>query len=93
MILHTLWAWRKNEEGPELVEAWDAVSVDNCPEGFEAACKKALDAMGDDISEAGHRYVDIDVDYDAISELFWTTPVVSSSVVASDNVERGGSDS
>lgn len=82
MILHTLWAWRKNEEGPELLEAWDEVTRDNWPEGFKEACQKALDAMEADIGEAGHRYVDIDVDYDTISALFWETPTVAGEVVA-----------
>lgn len=75
MKIHTLWAWRKSEEGPELLVAWDAVAVDNWREGWENACRGALTMLGDDISDLGHRYVDIEVDYEKIEHLFYPTDI------------------
>lgn len=36
--------------------------------------------MGDDISEAGTRFINIDVDYDCLSALFWDTPQVKGEI-------------
>ncbi len=70
MKLLTLWATRKDFEGhvPELLVAWDEHCVDNFPEGFEADCKKALDAMGDDLAE--YRRINIYVPEEAIRHAF-----------------------
>lgn len=75
MIVHTLWAWRKREEGPELLEAWDEVAVESNREGWQEAINVALKSLEDDISELGYRLVDISVDYDQIMAMFWANEI------------------
>jgi hypothetical protein len=63
MKVRSLWITRKGAEGydemPELLVAWDEISIDENPEGFEQSCKQALESVGSDVDEI--RYLDIDV--------------------------------
>lgn len=70
MLIHTCWAWRKHEDGPELLEAWDEYTVEQNYEGWQAACQKAIASLGNDISSLGVRYIDLRVDGDAVEEAF-----------------------
>ncbi len=33
MVIKTLWGWRKSEDTPELMQAWDEYTVDDAPSG------------------------------------------------------------
>jgi len=37
MVIHTFWGWRKGENSPELLVAWDDFTYDGWPEGYEEA--------------------------------------------------------
>lgn len=71
-VVRSLWITRKSIDAgfhpPELVEAWDEWSIDENPEGWQEACKRALDAVGSDLS--AHRYIDIRVSGDALASTF-----------------------
>lgn len=69
ITVKTLWGWRKSEDSPELMEAWDAFSVDGYQDGWEEACQKAIASWGDDLY--AHRYIDIEVDADQVMQTFW----------------------
>jgi hypothetical protein len=47
--LYALFALRKGEDIPELLEAWDEYSVDGNWDGWEAARTKALASIGDEL--------------------------------------------
>jgi hypothetical protein len=70
--IRTLWITRKSIDGgfhpPELVQGWDEWSIDENIDGWQGACKDALDAVGPDL--AAHRYVDILVDGDDLAAAF-----------------------
>lgn len=81
IAIKTLWGWRKSEEEPELLEAWDEyTAVEVNPRGWEEACKRALLACGDDLY--AHRYIDMLVDFDAILAAFGTPEVEADVEVA-----------
>jgi hypothetical protein len=69
--IKTLFAWRKGEDSPELLLAWDEYDVDGNYAGWADAKAAALAAMGNDISEFGHRCIDIYVDADKVAEMFY----------------------
>lgn len=75
MLIKSLWAWRKNEDSPELLLAWDEFSVDENFDGWQNECRTALDSMKSDISDLGYRYLDLRVDASAIEECFYTNEV------------------
>ena len=77
MLIHTLWFWRKNEDGPELLEAWDEYAIDENWEGWQAACAKALDSVKSDISSLGYRYIDLRVNGDLIEEAFYANEIAA----------------
>lgn len=56
MEIQTLWVMRKGADNPEILEAWDEYEVEENPEGFREACKRALEAVGEDVET---RYVTI----------------------------------
>ncbi len=70
--IRSLWITRKSIDSgfhpPELVEAWDEWSIDENPDGWQEACKRALDAVGSDLSS--HRYIDLRVSGDALDSAF-----------------------
>lgn len=68
LSINTLWGWRKGADGPELMVAWDELSVDENLEGFNASCNDAIDSWGDDMQS--HRYATITVPYDEIVALW-----------------------
>ena len=78
MLVKSLWFWRKNEDSPEMIQAWDEFSVDDNFDGWQDACRKALDSVRPDMSDLGYRYVDISVDLDKISEMFWANEIKGS---------------
>lgn len=76
MLIHTLWFWRKTEEGPELLLAWDGYSVDQNVKGWEALCAAKLDEVRPEMSGLGYRYIDIEVKGDdAIETAFYPKEV------------------
>ncbi len=68
MVIKTLWGWRKSEDTPELMQAWDEYTVDNWPEGWTEACEKARASWGDDLYS--HREIDLVVNLDSILQAF-----------------------
>jgi hypothetical protein len=70
--IRTLWITRKSIDGgfhpPELVQGWDEWSIDENPQGWQEACKEALDAIGSDLS--AHRYIDISLNGEALAGAF-----------------------
>ena len=68
LVVKTLWGWRKSEDSPELMEAWDEWSVDGYREGWQEACEKAIKSWGDDLY--AHRYIDLRVSVDQITRYF-----------------------
>lgn len=89
MIVRGLWVTRKYDTNapPELLEAWDEVSIDENLEGFNEACKKALDAVGDDVDE--FRYIDMEVPTSAVRQAF--QPEVVESTISYREGIAGGS--
>ncbi len=77
ITVKTLWGWRKNEDNPELMEAWDEYTIDSYPEGFTEACEKAIASWGDDLY--AHRYIDLHIDLEEISATF-DPPVINAKV-------------
>lgn len=73
VMMVTVWAWRKSEETPELVVAWDELDVDLNPAGFQEERARALDAMKDDLY--AWREVRVKISYDDILAAFGTTTV------------------
>lgn len=53
---------------PELVAAWDGWSIEENFEGWQQACKTALESIGDDIG--AFRYVNVKIPGDDVEELF-----------------------
>lgn len=70
MKIHTLWGWRKNEDTPELMVAWDEISVDGWHEGFDEAIKHEIECWGSDLY--AHRFIDLEVDLDEVAKAFQT---------------------
>lgn len=75
MIVKSLWFWRKGEDSPEMLTAWDEFTVDENWEGWQADCAKHLDAVRPDMSDLGYRYVDIRVDAETIEQMFYTNEI------------------
>lgn len=76
MIIETLWIKRKyGNTPPELVAAWDEFSIDENPQGWQDACTKALDSIGDDLAE--HRYIQIRANVSSV----WAVPTVEGEIV------------
>jgi hypothetical protein len=48
MQIKSLWALRKGYEAPELLVAWDEISIDENWDGFQEDVKRAIDAIGED---------------------------------------------
>ena len=75
MDIATLWIKRKGGEdsAPELIVAWDEYSIEENWEGWVAACKKELDAIGDDV--AAKRFLNLKVNGGTIDDFFteWKT--------------------
>jgi hypothetical protein len=74
MIVQSLWITRKSDPPgmlPEMIEAWDELSIDENREGYEEACVKALAAVGDDVAE--FRYLNFEVPGKALLEAFRPT--------------------
>src|SRR4051812_4926221 len=62
MIVESLWITRRPESGftaPELLVAWDEVSLDENMEGYQEECEKALAACKSDVDQV--RYIQINV--------------------------------
>lgn len=66
--LHTLWIWRKEEDGPGLAVAWDDYDVTENPDGYEAAKKQALQEVGGEVWQ--WRDIVIRVDFERIEQSF-----------------------
>lgn len=66
----TLWIKRKGfEDGPaELLVAWDGYSIEGNWEGWAAACKRELDAVGEDC--AAKRFINLRVNDSEIEDKF-----------------------
>jgi hypothetical protein len=86
----TLWATRKSIDAgmypPEMIQAWDEFSIEENAEGWFSACKKALDAFGDDLDQ--YRYITLRVAESVIDEAFFhTISAVTSARVSGPNGE------
>src|ERR1035437_5005065 len=77
--IKTLWGWRKGEQTPELMQAWDEYSVDSNFDGWEDACATSIASWGDDLD--AHRYIDLNVDLIAIEAAF-DSPRIDAEVCA-----------
>ena len=73
ITIKTLWGWRKNEDFPELMQAWDYYSVDQNYEGWTEACEKAIASWGNDLH--AHRYIDLNVPDQQVMETFWPADI------------------
>lgn len=67
-------------ESLELLTAWDDISIDENPTGYQADLDRALRSVGDDV--LNHAIVTIDVDSDKILEIVNKRGVVPGTVVA-----------
>ena len=75
MKLHTIWVSHDGSwDGAWLKSAWDEYSIEENPEGFDAAVKEAADG------NHTHRVIVVDAS-DAALEEAWRGPVVGGSVV------------
>jgi hypothetical protein len=70
MKVLTLWGVRRGFEAemPELMEAWDEVSIDNWAEGWDEACDKARQSWGDDL--VAWRVIELEVPSTAVLAAF-----------------------
>lgn len=89
MDISTLWIKRKGcEDSPaELVVAWDEYSIEENWDGWASACKKALDAIGDDLSS--RRFLNLKVNENVIEDHFteWKTVHVTGVAAKEDPAE------
>jgi hypothetical protein len=83
MDLHILFIQRKEDYAeqyaPEALVVWDEHSLDENPEGFEDACKKAIADVGNELWAS--KVVRIRVDGNKIRKLLVGTPVVDGNIV------------
>jgi hypothetical protein len=82
MIIETFWGWRKGEDSPELLVAWDEYTVDGYPEGYEAAVEEALKGAGDEMVEV--RRIQLSVNYTQITSQF-EVPTLHAKVVKEES--------
>lgn len=68
--LRTVWFWRKMEDGPEMLMAWDEYTVDQNPEGYAKAWQEAYDAAKSDDSGFGVRHIDIRIPWAPVENAF-----------------------
>lgn len=71
ITLHTVWikrAFNDDDDLPELITAWDDLSVDENREGWEEHVKKELEKVGKDLKEV--RHIRIEVPTEKIKEVF-----------------------
>lgn len=68
--IRTLWFWRKDEDGPELLTAWDEWSVDGNYEGWRRDCEQSFAAVESDDAGTGPRELIFRFDYDRVEEAF-----------------------
>lgn len=78
MIIETFWGWRKGEDSPELLVAWDEFTVDGYPDGYEKAVKESLEGAGDEMIEV--RRISLSVKEGLITSQF-TVPTIPAEVV------------
>lgn len=68
--IHTLWFWRKGEDGPELLTAWDEWSVDGNYQGWKEDCERRFAEVASDDSGHGPREVTFSFDYSKVEQAF-----------------------
>lgn len=68
IVIKTLWGLRRNEETPELMEAWDEFSVDENFPGWNDACEAAISSWGSHLY--AHRYIDLLINVDQVTTHF-----------------------
>ena len=74
MRIYTVWITRRegpdgeHTSAPELVEAWDEDSVEENPRGWNRACDRATESIGDDLYDS--RIIILTVVRDDIEALF-----------------------
>lgn len=73
--LRTLWFWRKGEDGPELLTAWDEWSVDGNFEGWVEDCERHFETVASDDSGYGPREIIFKFDFSKIEEAFWPSEI------------------
>lgn len=75
MNIKTLWATRVSDPGgpPELLAAWDEISMEDNLDGANGDFRLALSKMGDDLDE--FRYVEISIPSDLLSAVFEPTHI------------------
>lgn len=66
--IHCQFGWHPDEDHPELLAAWDDFDVDHNPEGFEQACRVALDRR--EIPDRYARRARLLVNWDEIEKLY-----------------------
>lgn len=74
----TLWFWRKGEDGPEMLTAWDTWAVDGNPEGWKEDCERRYAEVASDDAGSGPREINLLVNYDAIAAAFYPVDVEAS---------------
>lgn len=74
----SLWFWRKGEDGPEMLTAWDTWTVDGNQEGWTEECKRVYEEVASDDSGGGPREINFLVDYEAITAAFYPTDIEAS---------------
>lgn len=85
--IKTAWFWRKQEEGPELLEAWDEFTVDSNPDGWREAVDAAYAAVESDDSGHGIRYIDVKINYGVVERAFWPVEVEGQALSFQDKAE------
>ena len=71
----SVWFWRKGEDGPELLTAWDEYSVEQNEEGFAAEVKRVWELVKDDDAGGGPRHINITFPWEPIERAFWPAEV------------------
>lgn len=85
----TVWFWRKGEDSPELLVAWDDFTVDNNPDGFEEAIKRAYAEVESEDNGSGIRRVNLNFDFDPIERAFWPVDVEAApEVLPNEAIDR-----
>lgn len=75
MKIYSLWFWRRDDDFPEMLTAWDEWSVEQNPTGWQEDCQKKYQAVKEDDVGGGPREIHFQVNSDEVEKAFY--PVVA----------------
>jgi len=85
-MIRTLWFWRKGEDGPEMLTAWDEFMVDENWQGWKDECDRVYALVREDDAGYGTREIHLRFPFVEIEKMFY--PGELDAVVASNQERR-----